>query len=127
MSSQITRINCTDAPSAAATYSHAVKANGFVYVSGQVPYTSDNKPITGTITEQAEQVILNIKNILNSAGTSLDKIIKVNVFLSDINYFNEFNLVYAKYFTNTKPARSCVAVAALPLNAQLEMEVIALE
>lgn len=89
--------------------------------------TAENKPVEGSIADKAEQVIQNIKNVLEASNSSLEKIVKVNIFLADINSFAEFNTVYAKYFNVHKPARSCVAVAALPLNADLEMEVIAVE
>lgn len=77
--------------------------------------------------DKAEQVIQNVKNILEEANSGLNKIVKVNVFLADINDFAEFNGVYGKYFNSHKPARSCVAVKSLPLNVDLEMEVIAVE
>lgn len=103
------------APPAAASYSQAMKANNFVYVSGQIPYTPDNKPVEGSISAKAHQVFKNISNILNEGNSSLDKIVK------------EFNGVYAQYFNTHKPARSCVAVSALPLGVDLEVEVIAVE
>ncbi|CCK69914.1 isoleucine biosynthesis protein MMF1 KNAG_0D01620 [Huiozyma naganishii CBS 8797] len=115
------------APPAAASYSQAMKFNKMVFVSGQIPYTHDNKPVEGSISKKADQVFQNIKNILDASNSSLDKIIKVNVFLKDINNFKEFNGVYAKYFNVHKPARSCVAVAALPLDVDVEVEVIATE
>ncbi|EDO15877.1 hypothetical protein Kpol_1009p25 [Vanderwaltozyma polyspora DSM 70294] len=124
---ETTSVFCPDAPPPAASYSHAVKANGMIYVSGQIPYTKENKPIGGTVSDQAEQMIQNVKNILESANSSLNKIVKVNVFLTDMNHFQEFNVVYAKYFSEHKPARSCVAVAALPLDNIMEMEVVAVE
>lgn len=89
--------------------------------------TSDNKLVEGSIADKAEQVIQNIKDVLAASNSSLDRIIKVNIFLADIKYFAEFNSVYAKYFTTHKPARSCVAVAALPLNVDMEVEIIAAE
>ncbi len=123
----LTPVSTKLAPPAAASYSQAMKANNFVYVSGQIPYTPDNKPVQGSISEKAEQVFQNVKNILVEANSDLDKIVKVNIFLADINSFAEFNSVYAKYFNVHKPARSCVAAKALPLNVDLEMEVIAVE
>ncbi|CCE62266.1 hypothetical protein TPHA_0C01100 [Tetrapisispora phaffii CBS 4417] len=114
-------------PPAAASYSQAMKANNLVFVSGQIPYTKDNVPVKGSISDKTEQVFQNVKNILDASNSSFDKVIKVNVFLADINNFKEFNEVYAKYFNTHKPARSCVAVAALPLGCDLEMEVIAAE
>ncbi|CCK72765.1 putative isoleucine biosynthesis protein HMF1 KNAG_0L01450 [Huiozyma naganishii CBS 8797] len=123
----LTPVNAQGAPAAAASYSHAMKANNLVFVSGQVPLTADNKMLEGSIAEKAEQVITNIKTILAASNSALDRVVKCNIFLADINNFAEFNTVYAKHFHDHKPARSCVAVAALPLNADLEMEVIAVE
>lgn len=125
--STITPVATKLAPPAAASYSQAIRANNFVYVSGQIPYTKDNKPVVGSITEKADQVFQNVKNILEASNSSMDKIVKVNVFLADMNNFKEFNGLYAKYFNTHKPARSCVAVAALPLNVDVEVEVIAVE
>lgn len=125
--SKLTPVIAKNAPPAAASYSHAMKANNFIYVSGQIPYTPENKPIEGSITDKAEQVIQNVKNILVESNSDLDHIVKANIFLADMNNFAEFNKVYAKYFSVHKPARSCVAVQALPLGVDLEMEVIAVE
>lgn len=103
---------------------------GFIYVSGQIPYTPDNKPLSEnpSIPEQAEQVIQNVSNILEASNSSLKHIVKANIFLTDMpTQFPQFNLVYGKYFSEHKPARSCVAVKALPLGVDLEMEVIAIE
>ncbi|CAL9734328.1 protein Mmf1p, mitochondrial [Monosporozyma servazzii] len=123
----LTPVATKNAPPAAASYSQAMKVNNLVFVSGQIPYTSENKPVEGTITQKADQVFQNIKAILEASNSSMDKIVKVNVFLADINYFKEFNGLYAKYFNVHKPARSCVAVKSLPLNVDLEVEVIAAE
>ncbi|KAL3231010.1 Protein HMF1 [Nakaseomyces bracarensis] len=124
---QLTPVITKNAPPAAASYSHAMKANNFIYVSGQIPYTPDNKPVEGSIADKAEQVIQNVKSILVESNSDMDKIVKVNVFLANMDYFAEFNKVYAKYFSVHKPARSCVAVNALPLGVDLEMEVVAVE
>lgn len=116
-----------NAPPAAASYSHAIKANGFIYVSGQIPYTKENKPIEGTFQEKSDQVIKNALAILEDANSNLESIVKVNVFLTDMGNFAKFNEVYSKYFNAHKPARSCVAVSALPLGVEVEMEVVAVE
>ncbi|GBL48258.1 Protein mmf1, mitochondrial [Candidozyma auris] len=126
----MTPVKTAAAPPPAASYSQAIKVNGFVYVSGQIPYTPENKPLAGnpTIAEQAEQVIQNVKNILEASNSSLKHIVKANVFLTDMDtQFAEFNGVYGKYFNEHKPARSCVAVKGLPLGVPLEMEVVAVE
>lgn len=123
----LTPVATKNAPPAAASYSQAMKVNNLVFVSGQIPYTQDNKPVQGSIADKGHQVFQNIKNILQEANSSMDRIVKVNVFLADINNFKEFNGVYAKYFNVHKPARSCVAVKSLPLGVDLEVEVIAAE
>lgn len=104
--------------------------SGFIYVSGQIPYTPQNKPLSDkpTIAEQAEQIIQNVSNILDASNSSLHHIVKANIFLTDMpTQFAEFNQVYGKYFSEHKPARSCVAVKALPLGVDVEMEVVAIE
>lgn len=114
-----------NAPGAIGPYSQAVKANGLLFTSGQIAIN----PATGnveaqTIEEQTEQVCKNLQAVCEAAGTSLDKAVKTVCFLADINDFAAFNEVYGKYFT-AKPARSCVAVKALPKNVLCEVEVIA--
>lgn len=127
MSSKVTPVISANAPPAAASYSHAIKANGFVYVSGQIPYTADGKPVEGDIQAKADQVIKNALAIVEDSNSKLENIVKVNIFLKDMNNFGKFNEVYSKYFNAHKPARSCVAVADLPLGVDVEMEVIAVE
>lgn len=118
-------VSTNNAPGAIGPYSQAVKANGLLFTSGQIAIT----PATGnveaqTIEEQTEQVCKNLQAVCEAAGTSLDKAVKTVCFLADINDFAAFNEVYGKYFT-AKPARSCVAVKALPKNVLCEVEVIA--
>lgn len=123
----LTPVRTKLAPPPAASYSQAMKVNNLIFVSGQIPYTAENKPVEGSISDKTEQVIQNVKSILEEANSGLDKIVKVNIFLADIKNFAEFNTVYAKYFSEHKPARSCVAVKDLPLNVDLEIEAIAVE
>lgn len=123
----LTPVATKSAPPAAASYSQAMRANNLLFVSGQIPYTPDNKPVEGSISDKTEQVFSNVKSILQAGNSSFERVVKVNVFLADIKHFEEFNKVYAKYFSEHQPARSCVAVAALPKNCDLEMEVIAAE
>lgn len=127
MTIEITTINSSKAPAPAAPYSHAIKAGDFIYLSGQIALTSENKLVGGSITQRATQILENIKSILADCNSSLERIVKVNIFLTDINDFDEFNKVYGEYFKNHKPARSCVAVVALPLGETVEVEVIAVE
>jgi 2-iminobutanoate/2-iminopropanoate deaminase len=113
------------APAAIGPYSQAKISGGFVYTSGQIPVNPATGAIEATdITDQTEQVCKNIKAVLESAGSSLDKVVKTVCFLADIADFTAFNKVYEKYFTSC-PARSCVAVKALPKGALVEVETIA--
>ena len=114
-----------NAPQAIGPYAQAVKANGFVYTSGQLPMTPDGNLLEGTIEEQTHQVFANLKAVLEEAGTSLDKVIKATVFIKDMNQFGALNGVYAEHFGSHTPARSTVEVARLPKDAAVEIEVIA--
>ena len=119
------KIYTKNAPDAIGPYSQAVKVNGFVFTSGQIAINpaSGNVEAT-TIEDQTEQVCTNLKNVLEAAGSSLEKAIKPTCFLKDMNDFAAFNAVYGKYFTE-KPARSCVAAKQLPKDVLVEVEVIA--
>ena len=115
------------APQAIGPYSQAVKTNGFVYVSGQVAINpATGQFIAGGISEQTEQVLRNLTAVLEAAGTGLDRVIKSTVFLADMADFAAMNEVYAKFFVNDPPARATVQAARLPLDARVEIEVIAL-
>ena len=107
------------APAAVGPYSQAIAANGFVFTSGQVPID----PATG----KTEQVMKNLQYVLAQGGVSFDRVVKTTCFLADIKDFAAFNGVYAKYFPEHAPARSCVQVAALPLGAKVEVEVVAVQ
>lgn len=121
-------ISTEKAPSAIGPYSQGIKANGFVFTSGQLPVDSSTGDfVPGGIAEQTKQSLLNVKAILEQAGTSLDKVVKTTVFLSDMNNFAEMNKVYSEVFgTDNHPSRSAVQVARLPKDALVEIEVIAL-
>ena len=116
------------APKAIGPYSQGVKANGMVFTSGQLPIdVATGNFVPGGIAEQTRQSLLNVKAILGKAGSSLDKVIKSTVFLSDMNNFAEMNKVYSELFgTENHPSRSAVQVARLPKDALVEIEVIAL-
>ena len=119
------KIYTKNAPDAIGPYSQAVKVNGLVFTSGQIAINPAVGDVEATTIEaQTEQVCENLKNVLEAAGTSLEKAVKTVCFLADINDFSSFNEIYGKYFTN-KPARSCVAVKTLPKNVLVEVEVIA--
>ena len=118
-------IETKSAPEAIGPYSQAIVANGFVYTSGQIPSNPETGAIEGSgIEEQAEQAIKNLGEILKTAGTDFSKVVKTTCFLKNIADFAAFNAVYEKYFIS-KPARSCFEVAALPKNALVEIEAVA--
>ena len=122
---EIKKVSTDKAPAAIGPYSQAIICGDMVFTSGQIPINPVNGNIEATTIEgQAEQVMNNLKAVLEAAGSSLDKAVKTTCFLADMNDFAAFNGVYAKYFT-TKPARSCVAVKTLPKNVLVEVEVIA--
>ncbi|OCA83215.1 reactive intermediate/imine deaminase [Bacillus sp. FJAT-27225] len=107
-------------------YSHAVEAGDLVYLSGQTPIDAGTgELVTGGIKEQTAQCFTNLFAVLEAAGLSSDDVVKVNVFLTDMNYFSEMNEVYAIHFSEPFPARTTVAVLGLPLGANVEIEMIA--
>jgi 2-iminobutanoate/2-iminopropanoate deaminase len=107
-------------------YSQAIKANGFLYLSGQVALDPSSGEMTGgDIRQQTERTMENIKGILEAAGANLHHVVKTTVFLKDMNEFAAMNEVYGRYFTSAPPARSTVQVARLPKDALVEIEIIA--
>lgn len=112
-------------PAAIGPYSHAVVYNGLLYSSGQIPLTSNGEMIEGGIKEQTRQVLTNLKNLLESKEGSLSDVIKVTIYITDMDNFLAVNTIYAEYFGDHKPARSTVAVKTLPKNSLVEMDVIA--
>lgn len=118
-------IKTNNAPAAIGPYSQAIVSGNTVYCSGQIPINPENGEIPEGVNAQAHQVFKNISNLLNAAGSSIDKVIKTSVFIKDMNDFAEINSIYAEYFTEPYPARSCVEVARLPKDVLLEAEVIA--
>ncbi|HET7137893.1 MAG TPA: RidA family protein [Gaiellaceae bacterium] len=122
----VVRTEAAPAPFQGAPYSQAIKANGFVFVSGQLSLKPGDKELTaGDIGSQTEQVFANLRAILEEAGTSLDNVVKTTVFLQDLGDFAGMNEVYAKHVGERPPARSTVEVAALPSGARVEIEAIA--
>ncbi len=117
-------ITTTKAPGAIGPYSQGYIANGFVYTSGQIPVVPETGEIPLGIAAQAEQSCKNVGAILEAAGVDFSKVFKTTCFLADMNDFAAFNEIYAKYFIS-KPARSCVAVKALPKGVLCEIEAIA--
>lgn len=122
----ITKIATNHAPAAIGPYSQAIRCGNMLYSSGQIPLDPATGNMVGeNITEQAEQVMKNLQAVLTEAGTDFDHVVKTTCFLANMNDFAAFNAVYGSYITSA-PARSCVAVAALPKGALVEVEVIAI-
>lgn len=118
-------VNTSKAPAAIGPYSQGMILNNILFSSGQIPVEPETGEIMGNdITAQAEQVMKNIKAILDEAGTCFGNVVKTTCFLSDMEDFAAFNKVYERYFVS-KPARSCVAVKTLPKNVLCEVEVTA--
>jgi 2-iminobutanoate/2-iminopropanoate deaminase len=125
---QAVRTENAPAPYQGAPYSQAIKANGLVFVSGQVSLRPGEKELApGDIGAQTEQAFANLRAILDAAGTSIEKVVKTTVFLQSLDDFAGMNEVYAKHVGETPPARSTVEVAKLPSGALVEIEAIALQ
>ena len=121
-------ISTENAPKALGPYSQAIKSGGFVWCSGQIPIDPAVNAVTATTIEgQTRQAITNLRNVLEAAGSELEKVVKTTVFISDMNNFAALNAVYAELFGETKPARSCVEVARLPKDVMVEIEAVAEE
>jgi len=121
-------ISTKDAPQAIGPYSQAIKANGFIFTSGQIAIDPSTKQVvTGDVAAQTERVLRNLSEILEAAGSGLGKVVRSNLFLKNMNDFAAMNQVYGKYFTSAPPARSTVEVARLPREVLVEIDVIALE
>ena len=121
-------VSTKDAPQAIGPYSQAVKANGFVFTSGQIAIDpATQQVITGDVAQQTERVLKNLSEILEAAGSGLGKVVRTTVFLKNMNDFTAVNEVYARYFTSKPPARSTVEAARLPKDVLVEIDVSALE
>ena len=121
------KIVSTDkAPAAIGPYNQAIIANGFVFVSGQIPLNPASMEIVkGGIAEQTKQVLINLKAVLEEAGVELGNVVKTSCFLSDMNNFQAMNEVYAQFFTEEQPARAAVEVSRLPKDVLIEIEAVA--
>jgi len=118
-------INTTNAPAAVGPYSQGIKAGDLIFVSGQLPMTPDGELITDDIAAATERSLENVKAVLEASGASMNDVVKVTVFLSDMADFGAMNDVYKRYFTEPYPARAAIAVKELPKGAPLEIEAIA--
>ena len=120
-------ISTKDAPQAIGPYSQAVKANGFIFVSGQIAIDpSTQQVITGDLAAQTDRVLRNLSEILEAAGSGLGRVVRTTVFLKNMGEFTAMNEVYAKYFSSAPPARSTVEVSRLPKDVLVEIDVVAL-
>ncbi len=116
-----------NAPGAIGPYSQAIKAGGMVFCSGQIPIDpKTGEFVSQVVSEQTEQVLNNLSEVLKAAGTSLDNVVKTTVFLADMNDFVEMNEVYSRFFSDNKPARATVQAARLPRDAKVEIDCIAI-
>jgi 2-iminobutanoate/2-iminopropanoate deaminase len=124
---QIEYVATPDAPQAIGPYSQGLKANGFLYTSGQIPLDpATGNLVEGTFEEQVHRVFRNMEAILRAAGSSFSRVVKATVYVTDLKNFGVLNAIYAEYFGEHKPARSTVEVSALPKGAQVEIDLVAL-
>ncbi|RXW19871.1 hypothetical protein EST38_g5991 [Candolleomyces aberdarensis] len=121
----VEHINSTENPSYSHILSHATKIPGLVFVSGQVPVDSGGNLVDGPIGDKTEACLKNVGNVLKASGTSWDKVVKVNIYLKDMNDFAAMNAVYEKLVPTPKPARTCIQAAKLPHDVDVEIEAIA--
>lgn len=119
-------ISTESAPAAIGPYSQGIVVNNMFYSSGQIALTPEGELVDGGVVEQTHQVFRNLQAVLGAAGATFDTVVKTTVFIKNMDDFATINEIYAQYFTNHKPARSCVEVARLPKDVLLEIEVIAL-
>jgi 2-iminobutanoate/2-iminopropanoate deaminase len=120
-------VSTKDAPQAIGPYSQAIKANGFVFTSGQIAIDpATQQVVAGDVAAQTERVLRNLSEILEAGGSGLGKVVRCTVFLKNMNDFAAMNAVYGKYFSSAPPARSTVEVARLPKDVLVEIDVIAL-
>lgn len=121
-----TIINTDQAPKAIGPYSQAVKVNGLVFLSGQIPLNPvSGELVAGDIKVQTRQVMENLKAVLAAAGSSLDQVVKTTIFLKDMNDFGVVNAVYAEYFGKSVPARATIEVSRLPKDVSIEIDAVA--
>ncbi|MBU2647613.1 RidA family protein [bacterium] len=120
-------IHTPSAPAAVGPYSQAIAAGNLLFVSGQIPLNPETgEVVAGDIQVQTHQVIANLKAILTAGGSSLEKVVKTTVFITDMGNFGKVNEVYSGYFSESPPARACVEVSRLPKDVAVEIEAIAL-
>lgn len=125
---KIELLSTKEAPGAVGPYSQGTKCGNMIYTSGQLPIDPETgNLLTGDIQEQAKRSLENVKAVLKSAGATLEDVVKVNVYVTDIEKFSLINEVYAEYFSSHKPARALVEVSRLPLGGEIEIEAVAMK
>lgn len=117
-------IKTTNAPAAIGPYSQAIVSGNLLFTSGQIPINPETGEIPNGVEAQARQALTNVKNLIEASGASIDNVIKTSVFIKDMNDFAKINEIYAEFFTEPYPSRSCVEVARLPKDVLLEVETI---
>lgn len=117
-------ITTEKAPAAVGTYSQAIRSGDLVFLSGQIPLDPETMELKQGFAEQTHQVFKNLKAVVEAAGGTLDQVVKVNIFLMDLDNFATLNEIMAEYFTQPYPARAAVQVAGLPKEAEVEMEAV---
>ena len=120
------RIHTDSAPATIGPYSQAIELGEMIYTSGQIPVAPDGS-VSEDISEQTKQALLNLKAVIEAGGSSLDKVVKTTVFITDMAQFGAINAVYSEFFSEPYPARSCVQVAALPKGVSIEIEAVAIK
>ncbi len=124
--SELNPVKTDGAPGAIGPYSQAMSVDGWVFCSGQIPIDpKTGELVEGSIGAQTDQVLKNLAAVLEAAGASLARVVKTTVFLSDMSYFADMNVVYAEHFGDHRPARAAVAVRTLPKNVDVEIEAVA--
>lgn len=118
------KIKTTNAPAAIGPYSQAIQTGNMLFTSGQIPINPATGEIPSGVEAQARQALTNVKNLIEASGGSIDNVVKTTVFIKDMNDFAKINEIYAEFFTEPYPARSCVEVARLPKDVLLEVETI---
>lgn len=121
---QMKEIKTANAPAAIGPYSQAIVSGNMLYTSGQIPINPETGEIPEGVEAQARQALTNVKNLIEASGASIDNVVKTSVFIKNMNDFAKINEIYAEFFTEPYPARSCVEVAALPKGVLLEVETI---
>ena len=118
-------IHTTEAPKAIGTYSQGIKFDNFVFTSGQIPINPQSgKLIEGDFKSEVKQVLINLNGVLKGGGSSLQQVIKLTVFLTDLSHFAQVNEIFNEFFPDNPPARSAVQVSALPMNARIEIDAV---